>query len=179
MELQTIRYNPEKHKKSLNLGCGKRIHPDFDNVDRVDPGKLGIILVDLFEEPWPIPTDTYDYCFSNHFFEHIPRGKVWWTVMNELFRVMKNKSVIEIRCPYPTLKTLIDCDHHRLIDVETFGPFMKKEAIGLGKTQFNGDGHLSLIFRKAWGQYHIQKYLKLTVPPYKTIQLCFSVCKEG
>ena len=167
---------PERFDRKLNLGCGKKIINNFINVDKIALDNR-VKEVDLFSKYWykQFYENYFDYIYANHFFEHIPNTESFMNVMENIFKVAKNNCILEIRVPYPYFKILIDMDHYRPIDVNTFKRFMSFPTHSL--TGFNRHyiKYMKLQKRVAKGQYHIKKYFKINSPPYYALHLIFII----
>jgi predicted SAM-dependent methyltransferase len=94
-----------KHQiRKLHIGCGKNIlKDDWLNSD-YRPWWHSILHLDA-TEAFPIPSETFDYIFSEHMIEHIPYS-VGLEMLIECHRILKNNG--KIRISTPDLKFLID-----------------------------------------------------------------------
>jgi len=112
--------------KLINLGCGTRTHPEWNNVDFSPYTKLrkqfwlakllrkmGILpdlrwrrLMELPEDicSWnlvrsiPFPKDSFDVVYHNHFLEHLNKDHVL-KFLRDCYRVFKLKGIIRIVVP--------------------------------------------------------------------------------
>lgn len=78
----------------LNLGCGIHLKKGFINIDidkRVDP-KYPFKRLDL-NKSLPFKDNSVDYIYTNHALEHIDN---LWQLVHEMYRVCKNKAILEI-----------------------------------------------------------------------------------
>ena len=154
-------YEPKEGKK-CNLASGARPLPGFDNYDIMDHPE--VIKTDLFQLPWPIPSNTYDYLFCSHFLEHVPHSHngiypLFIRVIQEINRICKNGALVEILLPMPSFTMLAYPDHTRIVTVKSF---CKEQAAG--RYIIEQESYLRT------GQWHIKKYLGITIGP-KTSQL--------
>ncbi|GHC43654.1 class I SAM-dependent methyltransferase [Roseibacillus persicicus] len=80
----------------LNLGCGRRFHPDWDNLDFV-PRIEGVIVHDLTT---PLPYSTYgvECCHTAHVLGHF-RDDVVETFLKEQFRVLRPGGIARFAVP--------------------------------------------------------------------------------
>lgn len=87
--------------KKLNFGCGSDIRQgkDWDNVD-IQKGK-GIKSFNFDKFPYPIKENSYDYVFLSNVLEHLEEPD---QVINELWRISKDKAIIDIIIPHYTNK---------------------------------------------------------------------------
>lgn len=142
-------------KRGVNLGCGRvtlpcerpkhhELVPEFlytdpdiqwDNVDW-NAGEGVSHVVDLFDYPWALESDTYDYAIASHIVEHIPhhiveRGQFvhrhelyqdgWFYWFSELNRILKPGGQAFILCPYAFSNGGIsDPTHTRYVTFATF-----------------------------------------------------------
>lgn len=77
----------------LNLGSSDTVLRGFVNVDVVSAP--GVEVVDL-TKPWPWGDSAVDYVRASHIIEHLP-DKIF--TMNELWRVLKPGSTVDIAVP--------------------------------------------------------------------------------
>lgn len=87
--------------KALHLGCGENILRGWLNTDLYGHGTVSQLDA---SEPFPLESNTLDYIFSEHMFEHLPyeRGK---GMLKECYRTLKPGGVL--RLTIPTLDFLI------------------------------------------------------------------------
>jgi SAM-dependent methyltransferase len=137
--------NKKKKMRVLNVGSGNRPMPNdglintlkqtFDvcqpfmyyntyaNIDK-DDGKYNIDLDDLKAKPLPFEDNSFDAIIMWHVFEHIDDVI---TLMEELYRVAKDDTVLYIACPWWQHAWAVgDIDHKRFINELTFNWFSKK-----------------------------------------------------
>ncbi|MEW6237616.1 MAG: methyltransferase domain-containing protein [Candidatus Omnitrophota bacterium] len=83
-------------KTLLNLGCGKRYHPDWINIDLAsrDPN---VIAYDL-SQGIPFGDGSMDAVYHSHMLEHLRRSDARFCLL-ECFRVLKPGGVIRIATP--------------------------------------------------------------------------------
>ncbi len=80
----------------LNLGCGRRFHPDWVNLD--------LISTDPHVRPWdlrkglPFSAGSFDVVYHSHVLEHLPRH-VGTGFLRECCRVLKSGGVIRVVVP--------------------------------------------------------------------------------
>lgn len=82
--------------RGLNLGCGSRFHPDWDNVDFV-PTAPKVRACDL-TKGLPYPDDSFDVVYHSHLLEHLPRQFVL-PFLRECGRVLRPRGVIRVAVP--------------------------------------------------------------------------------
>ena len=81
---------------SLNLGCGHRFHPDWENVDFVAVAP-GVRAHDL-RQGIPYPDESFDVVYHSHLLEHFPK-KAAPLFLRECRRVLKRAGVLRIAVP--------------------------------------------------------------------------------
>lgn len=79
----------------LNLGCGPHVMEGWENIDEY-PYK-GVKVYDL-RQSLPYKTDSVDFIFTEHFFEHITREQ-GLGLLKECRRILRPKGVIRIVTP--------------------------------------------------------------------------------
>ncbi|MGI0488949.1 class I SAM-dependent methyltransferase [Pantanalinema rosaneae CENA516] len=82
--------------KCLNLGCGRRFHRDWTNVDfsSVDQG---VITYDL-STGIPFPDNSFDLVYHSHLLEHLP-GAIAPHFIKECYRVLRSPGILRIVVP--------------------------------------------------------------------------------
>jgi predicted SAM-dependent methyltransferase len=78
------------------MGCGKTYHPDWDNFD-LTPADDSIRPLDLLKE-FPFKDGTYEFCYSSHVLEHMPRSYAP-RFLKEIYRILRPGGVIRIVVP--------------------------------------------------------------------------------
>jgi SAM-dependent methyltransferase len=84
------------NKKKLNLGCGDDIKKDYVNLDIISLPGVDVIH-DLKKIPYPFKDNTFCEIICKNVLEHLPNTV---EVMEELYRISKNKCKISIRVPF-------------------------------------------------------------------------------
>ena len=82
--------------KLLNLGCGNRLHPDWENCD-LNPSNPGTKAVDLLR-PLPWASASFEGVYCSHVLEHLPRGKVS-SVLKEIRRILQTRGTFRVVVP--------------------------------------------------------------------------------
>jgi len=82
--------------KYLNLGCGDRFHPDWENVDLYPTGP-GVRVCDLRKKT-PYPDETFDVVYHSHVLEHFPR-RAAFNLLLDCYRVLKHGGVVRVVVP--------------------------------------------------------------------------------
>lgn len=80
----------------VNLGCGRRRHPDWTNCDLVPDGP-DVIAVDI-TQGLPFDADTCDAVYASHVLEHLAVGEAH-RFAEEIRRVLKPGGVVRLVVP--------------------------------------------------------------------------------
>ena len=102
----------------LNLGCGNKIIDGYVNVDKYDTYNIDI-KHDLEKFPYPFEDDTVEEIILSHVLEHIGQSPdIFIKILKELYRICKNRALIEISVPHPRHDNFIsDPTHVRPITI--------------------------------------------------------------
>jgi len=114
----------------LNLGCGQNKKKGFINIDKYSECKPDKIM-DLEKFPWDFESNSVDEILLNHVLEHLGSDtEVFFSVIQEIYRVCKNKSIVQINVPHPRHNNFInDPTHVRIITPEIISLFSKKNCL--------------------------------------------------
>lgn len=82
--------------KNLNVGCGKKFHKSWINIDMA-PTEREVIPMDLTRK-WKIENNEMDVVYNSHVLEHIPKPHVN-AFIAECHRVLKPGGIIRIAVP--------------------------------------------------------------------------------
>jgi SAM-dependent methyltransferase len=80
----------------LNLGCGRRCHPQWINID-ITPSQQDVISHDL-SQGIPLADACCDVVYHSHFLEHL-RPSAAAHFMGECYRVMKPRGILRVAVP--------------------------------------------------------------------------------
>lgn len=83
-------------KKMLNIGCGHRYHPDWENID-VDPASPEVKKVDIIKG-LPYPDNSFDVVYHSNVLEHLPVA-LGTKMTAECIRVLKPGGILRISVP--------------------------------------------------------------------------------
>lgn len=83
-------------KPRVNLGCGRRCHPDWTNCDLI-PTSADVLPVDV-RRALPFESETCDAVYASHVLEHLAVGEARRLVA-EIFRVLSSGGVVRIVVP--------------------------------------------------------------------------------
>jgi predicted SAM-dependent methyltransferase len=83
-------------KQFLNLGCGDRFHPDWENVDMY-PYAPGVRVYDLTKR-LPYGDGEFEAVYHSHVLEHFPK-KQGVAFIQECHRLLKSGGVIRVAVP--------------------------------------------------------------------------------
>ena len=82
--------------KYLNLGCGRRYHPDWTNLDFRSTGE-GVIAHDL-TQGIPFPGESCDVVYHSHLLEHFT-PEAGARLLRECYRVLRPGGIIRVAVP--------------------------------------------------------------------------------
>jgi predicted SAM-dependent methyltransferase len=82
--------------KCLNLGCGRRFHPDWINIDFTSTGE-NVIAYNLTEGIHQ-PNNTFDFIYHSHVLEHFSTTQAR-SFLHECHRVLKAGGILRIAIP--------------------------------------------------------------------------------
>jgi predicted SAM-dependent methyltransferase len=82
--------------KYLNLGCGSRFHPEWENVDFYATGPN--VRVHDLREKMPYADGTFDAVYHSHVLEHFPREAAL-LLLRECHRVLRRGGIIRVAVP--------------------------------------------------------------------------------
>ena len=118
----------------LNIGSGSKRYPGYVNID-IDAGSNPDFIVDLEKDVYPFDTDSADHIIADHILEHLGDG--FFHCIQELYRIAKHGTIIDIRVPHPRHDTfIIDPTHKRPIYPHTLDMFSKTR----NKRDLDNDG---------------------------------------
>jgi predicted SAM-dependent methyltransferase len=80
----------------LNLGCGSRFHPDWENID-MHPYGAGVRVHDLTKRT-PYGDETFDVVYHSHVLEHFPKKQAL-SFLQECRRILKSGGVVRVVVP--------------------------------------------------------------------------------
>lgn len=129
--------------KSLDLGCGQKLHNPFNSdevfgIDIVDFGNQNIKIADLTTDLIPFEDNKFDYVTGFDFLEHIPRiiyidGKrkqPFIDIMSEIWRVLKPNGEALFATPaFPHQEMFQDPQHVNYISENTIRYFCLQSNI--------------------------------------------------
>ena len=83
-------------KRFVNIGCGKRYHPDWTNIDMISASPH-VISLNLLE-PWPFDPDSFEFVYHSHVLEHFSR-KDGGNFLQNCYRILKPGGIIRVVVP--------------------------------------------------------------------------------
>lgn len=86
----------DTRRKLLNIGCGRRFHPDWVNLD-LTPAAATILRYDV-RKPLPFADNHFDAVYHSHVLEHLPRQK-GIAFLEECVRVLRPGGVLRVVVP--------------------------------------------------------------------------------
>ncbi|WP_316796705.1 class I SAM-dependent methyltransferase [Pedobacter agri] len=121
-------YIKEYDKKALQLGTGHNFLNDWFNTDYFPRNKIFFLDV---TKSFPIPSDSFDFVFSEHQIEHIHYREARF-MLKEVYRLLKKGGVLRI-CT-PNLKAYLSSYFK---NQETEDPYIKDITDNWIKTGFH------------------------------------------
>jgi len=111
-------YNP---MKKLNLGCGRDIKKGYINLDVIKTKGIDVVHnLEIF--PYPFNDNYFDEIYCSHVLEHLTK---FIKVMEELYRISKDKAIIKIISPYFASSSAFHSDHKLFLTLQSFNYFLK------------------------------------------------------
>lgn len=108
--------------KKISLACGDRKPTGFFGVDIAPKEGVVDLVWDLLQFPWPIKSNCADEISCEHFVEHIPHWRPWFTkdgffhFFDEIYRICKKGALVTIVHPYALNgRAFWDPTHERFI----------------------------------------------------------------
>ncbi len=86
----------QKDMNFLNLGCGRRFHPLWVNVDIVSTGE-GVIAHNLLHK-LPFPDASFEMVYHSQVLEHLPKTAAQ-SFLQECYRVLSPKGIFRVVVP--------------------------------------------------------------------------------
>ena len=87
---------PARSSRRLNIGCGRRFHPDWVNVD-VQPTDPSVLAHDV-RRGIPFPDESFDLVYHSHLLEHLPQQE-GRQLLRECCRVLARGGIIRVAVP--------------------------------------------------------------------------------
>lgn len=107
----------------LNLGCGNDIKKGWINLDAFK-GEGVDIVHDLNKLPLPFEDEKFYLILCQDILEHVN----FIPLINEIYRILKPKGILKIRCPHFTSKLSYENPTHiNQFSLRTFDYFTKHE----------------------------------------------------
>ena len=108
----------------LNIGGGDKHYEGFLNVD-YDANCEPDYCFNIEKDVWPFEDDSVDAVIAHHIMEHLGEG--YFHVMQELYRICKPGTIIDIVVPHHRHEHFLnDPTHRRPITVDGLWLFSKK-----------------------------------------------------
>lgn len=93
---QIATYNAAHTSRKLHVGCGHNVLPGWLNAD-ICPEHPGVLYFDA-TAPFPIPSASIDYIYSEHVIQHFP-FRAALVMLSECHRVLKPGGVLRLSTP--------------------------------------------------------------------------------
>ncbi len=133
----------------LNIGCGNLGREEGEIGVDLNVGCKPTVQADCTRLPFKDESFTEIHAF--HILEHVPDIV---SVMNECYRVLKNRGIMVVRVPeFPEVQALADPSHVRFFIPQTFQYFTDKGALTGLKYTFSKVN----IYREDWEMHCILK----------------------
>ena len=109
------------------MGCGLNKVNGYINIDKFQEAGPEL-LMDLELTPWEIESDCATEVVFHHSLEHMGADyKVFFSMIQELYRICKHEAIIRINAPHPRHDQFInDPTHVRIITPELMSLFSKR-----------------------------------------------------
>ena len=117
----------------LNLGCGKDKLKGYINMDMRD---YGYNIVRDVRRGIPFNDNTFDEVYTCHFMEHIGHEDIYF-VVEEVYRVLKDKGLFIIRVPHSGTPHAFYPDHVSYWNVEMLHALIEDPYQNYGNYKFN------------------------------------------
>jgi predicted SAM-dependent methyltransferase len=116
--------------RKLNLGCGFDKRDGWVNADNFTACEPDVFL-DIEQTPWELPTSAFDHILMKHVLEHVGQEfRTFSRVMQELYRVVAPRGIIEIHVPHVRHDTFwSDPTHVRAFTPLTFEMMSKRRNL--------------------------------------------------
>jgi len=120
--------------KKLNIGCGKDYKNGWLNVDFNKEVKADIYC-DL-EKKLPFKDSEFDYVLIDNVLEHV---KNHLQLIDEMWRITKNKGIIEVYVPHFTsMYGFKHLTHYKVYGIGSFDPYCVGDSF-MGKDMVKQD----------------------------------------
>ena len=107
----------------INLGAGSKRYEGYVNIDS-DAGSNPDYVLNIEKDRLPFEDSSVDSVYAHHILEHLGDG--FFHCIQELYRVCKHGTIIDVKVPHPRHDTfLIDPTHKRPIYPHTLDMFSK------------------------------------------------------
>lgn len=126
--------------KRIDLGCGVRKKAGYLGVDEMRFHGVDVVT-DLTKDKLPFEDNTVDAVYTDHFFEHLDIESIG-RLMDEIHRVCKNESLVEIRVPHFSGFTNFYEYHKTSFRLNSFAEYLWEEGM------FMSPSKLRLVSRK-------------------------------
>lgn len=121
-----IKKKAQTTKRILNLGCGEMDYHSKNEEFKIDINHLSKpdLVWDLRNLPWPIEDNQFDIVYAENIIEHLPDT---CGVMNEIWRICRDKATVKIIVPHYTGFTSWSCpEHYKTFTSISFDYFHKQ-----------------------------------------------------
>ena len=120
--LYTAKKKVKTNKTILILGCGIKKQKDHFGID-INPKSKADLIYDLNVTPWPLENDIFNNVHCPAVLEHLNN---FYGVMEEIWRVSKNNSLVYISVPhYTDTAAFTDPTHVKYFNTYSFDVLTK------------------------------------------------------
>lgn len=156
-------YLRENEIKKIQIGCGFNLLEGWLNTDLKHNDK--ILFLDAGDK-FPVESDTFDFVYSEHLFEHL-KVEQQLNMLNESFRILKKGGIMRIATPDLDFLFKIYSNPNILENIEYVDwainniPHLKEVKNSIVD---NEEYYVYVInnFFKAWGHQQIHNFPSLT-----------------
>ncbi len=106
----------------LNVGCGKKFHPDWENVDMVAYSRH--VRAHNILKGFPYPSNQFEVVYHSQVLEHIPKEKALFFI-KECYRVLKPGGILRVVCP--NLEGIVN-EYQKFLQQNLTNPTPESEA---------------------------------------------------
>lgn len=146
------------------MGCGRKILKDYVNLDIFEA--KGVDIVRDVTKGLPFEDNSFEEVLCEDFLEHIPQEKVIF-VMNEIWRVMKNKAIFKIHVPEsPGVTAFQDPTHLSYWNEESFTYYLKNHRRREGYGVYYGIKAAFKLKSLSRKDHMLKKYEKIGLPNF-------------
>jgi predicted SAM-dependent methyltransferase len=166
--------------KKMQIGCGKNLLEGWLNTDLIDDGT--VVYLDAGES-FPIASDTFDFIFSEHLFEHL-KVEQQINMLNEGYRILKNGGIMRIAMPNLEFLYNLYLNPNTLLHKDYVNYYVSTSSYLKSVFEFvqNKEEHYIYVinnFFKAWGHQMIHDFSSIEKLALQCNYNVVKQCKVG